>query len=55
LEISDIKYDNGNLSGLLDTDWFIPVILTFVVPATNGYELKEVVMGEGQKRFSLNY
>jgi hypothetical protein len=55
LEISEIKYADGNVSGILETDWHVPVKLTFVVPTINGYDLKKVEMVEGQKRFFLDF
>ena len=55
LEISDINYEDGSVSGVLETDWYVPVILTFVVPSINGYDLKKVEMAKGQKRFFLDF
>jgi len=55
LEISDIKYEEGKVSGVLETDWSVPVILTFVVPAIDGYGLRKLEMGEGQKRFAIDF
>jgi hypothetical protein len=55
LEISDIKYEEGRVRGVLDTDWSVPVILTFVVPVIDGYGLRKLEMGEEQKRFALDF
>jgi hypothetical protein len=55
LEVADIKYDNDNISGLLETDWFVPIRLTFVIPGINGYEMKKVNTTPGQKRFFLRF
>lgn len=55
LEISDILYNNGSISGAIETGWNIPVTLTFVLPATGGYEMKKIQMSPGQKSFILNY
>jgi hypothetical protein len=55
LEVADINYDNDNISGVLETDWFVPVKLTFVIPGVNGYDMKQVVTIPGQKRFFLSF
>jgi hypothetical protein len=55
LEIKDIDYDNGTIRGLLETNWNVPVKLTFVVPSADGYELKEIETVSGQRRFFLDY
>ena len=55
LEISDINYNNSSISGLLETDWFIPVKLTFVIPSADGYELKQIETTPGQKRFYIRF
>jgi len=55
LEISDIKYEDGSVSGVLETDWNVPIKLTFVVPTINGYDLRKLEIGEGQKRFTLDF
>ena len=55
LEISDVNFRNDNISGLLQTDWFVPVKLTFVIPGINGYEMKQIDTTPGQKRFFLSF
>lgn len=55
LEVVDINYSNDNISGLLETDWFVPVRLTFVIPGVNGYEMKHVETTPGQKSFFLRF
>jgi hypothetical protein len=55
LEIADIKYDNNNISGLLETDWFVPVMLRFVIPSVNGYDVKQIKTDAGQKRFFIGF
>lgn len=54
-EISEIEDANGIISGTLNTNWHVPVKLTFIVPSENGYVMKKVVTSAGQKKFSLNY
>lgn len=55
LEIADINYNNNIISGLLDTDWFVPVTLSFVIPSVNGYEVKQIKTSAGQKRFFIRF
>lgn len=55
VEISDIKYESGNISGILDTQWYLPVTLTFLVPKGEGFEIKRLRMLSGQRHFVLNY
>jgi hypothetical protein len=55
VEIADIKYDNNIISGSLETEWFVPVTLTFVIPSINGYELKKIKTSAGQKKFLVRF
>ena len=55
LEIADIEMANGNISGILETGWQVPVKLTFVTPSENGYEKKQIIAGPGQKRFFMHF
>ena len=55
VEISDIKYESGKISGILDTQWHLPVTLTFLVPSNEKFEVKQVKMLPGQRQFYINY
>ncbi len=55
LEIADIDYNNNNVSGSIETDWFVPVRLTFVIPGINGFETRKVETLPGQKRFFVSF
>jgi hypothetical protein len=55
LEISEINYNDGIISGVLDTGWFVPVKLTFVVPSVKGYDLRQIETVPGQKKFTFSY
>jgi hypothetical protein len=53
-EIKEWDYDVGTITGILDTDWFYPVMITAVFPAgNNGYKIKRTILQSGQKRFWL--
>jgi len=51
VEIADIEYNNGSFSGEIETGWYVPVKLSFVIPSEEGYKLNQVTMEPGQKRF----
>jgi hypothetical protein len=55
LEISDVKTGSGIISGNLKTGWQVPVRLSFVIPSSDGYKMKQLVTEPGQDRFFLNY
>jgi hypothetical protein len=55
IEIAEINYANDNIRGLLKTDWFVPVRLTFVLPDSTGYEIRQIETSPGQKRFALRF
>ena len=55
LEIADITYYYNRIVGLLETDWVVPVKLTFVIPGLNGYETVKVETVSGQKRFFVSF
>jgi len=55
VEVADVNYSNDYISGLLETDWFVPVKLTFVIPSADGYEVKQIVTTPGQKKFYLRF
>jgi hypothetical protein len=55
LEIADIEYTNDSISGTIDTGWYLPVKLIFVIPGRNGYKMKEIVTSAGQKRFYVRF
>ena len=55
VEISDITCNDGVITGSLETEWFVPVKLTFVIPSAEGYELRLVETAAGQRDFTLNY
>ena len=55
IEIADINITNNSISGLLDTGWFVPVKLTFVIPSVNGYEMRQTETSAGQKRFHIGF
>jgi hypothetical protein len=49
-DISEINYNDGHFSGIIDTEWILPVRLSFIVPDSEGYTLKQIVTVPGQKR-----
>lgn len=55
VEIFDIKNDKGKISGILDTQWYVPVTLTFFVPVGDSFEAKRISMLPGQRHFMFNY
>ena len=55
LEISDIRFESRSITGILDTPWHVPVILTFWIPSGEGFEMKQVSMTPGQRMFLLDY
>jgi hypothetical protein len=55
VEISDIKYEQRKISGLLDTPWYVPVTLTFLVPSGENFKQKQMKVLPGQKQFYLQY
>jgi hypothetical protein len=55
IEISDLRNNDGVISGTLDTGWFVPVRLSFVVPTLKGYEIRQIVTVPGQKQFIFSY
>ena len=54
-EISEISCRDGLISGTLQTEWLVPVRLSFVIPAPDGYQLKQSEIAPGQRRFSFIY
>jgi len=55
LEIADITYYDNKITGRLDTGWYVPVKLTFVIPGVKGYETIKVETVPGQKRFFISF
>jgi len=55
LEISDISYENGRITGVLDTPWYVPVTLTFWVPSKKEFEIRQIIVSPGQRKFFLDY
>jgi hypothetical protein len=55
LEIKKISYEHGKISGILDTPWYTPVTLTFLIPSETGLETKLLHMSPGQRMFFLDY
>ncbi len=55
LEIADIDYSKDRISGKLETGWNVPVKMTFVFPAVNGYEIRRVETTAGQKNFFVRF
>ena len=54
-EIKEISYEHGRISGMLDTPWYIPVTLTFLIPSETGFKAKQLSMSPGQRLFFLDY
>lgn len=55
VEISEINYEKGKISGVLDTQWNIPVILTFLVPVKDSFESRKIELKPGQRQFFISY
>ena len=55
LEIEDISFENGRISGKLDTPWHIPVTLTFWIPVNDAFEMTQLKLSPGQRNFYLDY
>ena len=55
LEITDINYFNDGIFGLIGTNWFVPVKLTFVIPGAAGPEIRQIETVPGQKSFSVRF
>jgi hypothetical protein len=53
LEITDIDYSDGHISGSIETSWNVPVRLSFIVPGTDGFLLKQTIMLPWQKMFNI--
>jgi hypothetical protein len=54
VEISDINSNDGLITGTLDTGWFVPVKLTFVIPSAKGYEIRQIETAPGQRKFTFS-
>jgi hypothetical protein len=55
VEISEIIYERGTISGVLDTQWHVPVKLTFWVPSGKEFEMRQLMVSPGQRKFFLDY
>ncbi len=55
LEIEDISFENGRISGKLDTPWHITVTLTFWIPVNDAFEMTQLKLSPGQRNFYLDY
>jgi hypothetical protein len=55
VEISDITFNDGVITGSIDSEWFVPVKVTFVVPSHEGCELRQIETVAGQRDFTMNY
>jgi hypothetical protein len=55
LEIAEISYEHGRISGILDTPWYVPVTLAFLIPSETGLETKLLHMSPGQRMFFMDY
>jgi hypothetical protein len=55
LEIEEISFDNGRISGRIDTPWHIPVTLSFWIPVNGSFEMEQLEISPGQRNFYLDY
>lgn len=55
LEIADINFESGRISGRIDTPWHIPVTLSFWIPVRDTFEMAKLELSPGQRNFYLDY
>jgi len=55
VEISDLQSRDGCFEGTLVTGWYLPVQLTFIIPAENSFRTVQMTTVPGQKRFIATF